>query len=219
MNFDVNMINNLMQMMSANKNTNFNANTNINTDTRPSYSHNSANENYKNVSTFASENGIGEKVDFERQDKGENSNNTSNILSMLKGIAPNNPLLQMLGVMGGNINANGNSNGANMDISQMLPLLMSIMGSKASNVKSNNVDNNINKNENNFDVGNDNIEINVGVDKDKNDNIDIQENAHIDDNCQYKTKTQQGLFNPVAFAGYEVLCTLCKLMLLCKSDS
>ncbi len=207
MNFDVNMLNGLMRMM--NENTNSNTNTNLSTDTGQSYSHNSANENNRNVSAFASENGIGEKVDFDGQNNRQYENKNANILSMLKSFAPNNPLLQMLGGMGGMSGGlSGNSNGSNMDISQMLPLIMSMMTSKGSNVKSKKEDDNKDKKGNNGDDA-----------KDKNNNKDIRENARVDDNCQEKTKTQQGLFKPVAFAGYDVICALCKLILFCKSDS
>ncbi len=221
MNFDINMISNLMKMMNSNVSTNCNVDANINTDTRQSHSCNCANENNKNVSAFASENGIGEKVDFDGQHKVQNENKNANILSMLKGFAPNNPLLQMLGGIGGmsgglngnsNVSAGGNSNGSNIDISQMLPLLMSMMGTKDSSAKNNNCDNKTNgniesKKENDF-----------VVDK-KNASQNEENFAQDSDYKDTKIKTQQALFQPVAFAGYEVLCTLCKLMLFCKSGS
>lgn len=239
MNIDMNMLANLMKMMNS-KNSNPPKQT----------------EKKGNVSAFVIQNGIGERVDY-------NNDNKGNLSSMLQGFGDTNPMLNML------------SNMNTTDFNQMLPLLMSMMNTKPNNINSqssgqNSASNNTNSNNENDRLSSkQNINSNdefksQTIEKDKPYEINNQSNTtSTNNNCKYgnlssvenvdknfdtyiesslvenddnycqshtididnyckedsKIKTQDGVFSPLAFAGYDVVCTLCKLYLLCKSNS
>lgn len=184
MNLDMNTISMLMQLLSQ-KNC---ENKTQNASQEPPNAHNSSertqDDKRSEQSAFARQNGIGEQIkfDFDKQEK------PSAQAEILKGLASQNPMLAML----------ANMQGGKADIASLLPLVTSIAnrqgGNKTANQNSQNNSTPQNAQNNPF-----------------------PQKKQEDLNCQNalqkeKEKTQRETFSPVAFAGYEVVSRLCRLL-------
>ncbi len=163
-------------------------------------------------SAFCTQNGIGEQVQpyRDKQEKGED---------IFDAIAGQNPIFNVLKAL-----KNGDA-----DTSSLLPVIMSLMQNTSTfsqqdkRTAENNPDDSIaNKNQPKSDCKNSDTKKVDNLEKeDKNTSITPQNasadvvNTENNDENTYKTnkeKTQRDMFAPVAFAGYEILCTLCALI-------
>ena len=132
-------------------------------------------------SAFALQNGIGEQVGLDFSTDGEKHNSTADFIN---GLSAQNPMLSLLGGM-----KNGKA-----DIASMLPLVMSLM-QKPKKDDCNNAPKS------------------ASCAKNESENRDdCKENSTNQTDRADQKETQQGVFSPVAFAGYEVISSLYTLI-------
>lgn len=149
-------------------------------------------------SAFARQNGIGEQIkfDFDKQEK------PSAQAEILKGLASQNPMLAML----------ANMQGGKADIASLLPLVTSIanrQGSKTANLNAQNGSASQNT-QNSYSPQN--LQNNSSPQNTQED-LNCQNARQSEkETSQNKEKTQRETFSPVAFAGYEVVSRLCRLL-------
>ncbi len=149
-------------------------------------------------SAFARQNGIGEQIkfDFDKQEK------PSAQAEILKGLASQNPMLAML----------ANMQGGKADIASLLPLVTSIanrQGGKTANLNAQN-DSASQNTQNSYSPQN--LQNNSSPRKTQAD-LNCQNARQSEkETSQEKAKTQRETFSPVAFAGYEVVSRLCRLL-------
>lgn len=185
MNFDANTIATLMQLLNADKQVG-NAENNAYNAPKTASTQSVDKSNVQNA--FYAQNGIGEQVRIDFSQSKQKSP-----LDMLD--AGQNPMLSLLKSLGGGKN----------DMSSMLPMLMSLMSKPSQksakpcddNSQSAPTSQNDNKNDTNQPSGSQNS---------TEGNQDVKKDA-----CNDK-KTQRDVFEPVAFAGYEVISTLAALL-------
>lgn len=183
MNLDMNTISMLMQLLTQ-KNGDNKAQNTAQEPPNEQYTHvRMQDDKYTETSTFARQNGIGEKtrLDFsniERQNDGK--------FDFIKNMAAQNPMFALLGNM-----QNGKA-----DVSSMLPLVMSMMQKSKTEKKNDDSASERNDENNKSDAA----DSSVTASKIENENASL------------KTETQREVFAPVAFAGYEVISYLCSLV-------
>jgi len=208
MNFDANTIATLMQLLNADKQVGITENNACNT--QKTVSTQSVDKSSVQ-NTFYAQNGIGEQVRIDFQ-----QNKPKSPIDMLD--AGQNPMLSMLKSLSGGKN----------DMSSMLPMLMSLMSkqpqksatpctdnSQSAPISQNgtqnnptppfnsqNLSNGNSNGTNNAPYGNQNTQSNTPFG-----NQNVPKNAPCDNK-----KTQRDVFEPVAFAGYEVISTLAALL-------
>lgn len=183
-------INVMAQLLSMILGGNKNEKTNTQNDTQP-----------KNTSVFAMQNGLGEQVDV--------SEKKNNMLDdILKNMSAQNPLLGLISSM-------QNSKG---DISSLLPLISSLMSKTQTQNNQENNEKNPQKNDENPSKTSENNTQNNSLDDNLNDENIVKSSELLSadkkdisgENLQ--EKTQQDLFAPVAFGGYQMLCLLYRLL-------
>ncbi len=183
MNLDMNTISMLMQLLTQ-KNGDNKAQNTAQEPPNEQYTHvRMQDDKYTETSAFARQNGIGEKT---RLDFSNIERQNDGKFDFIKNMAAQNPMFALLGNM-----QNGKA-----DVSSMLPLVMSMM-QKSKNEK---------KNDDSASERND--------EKNKSDAADssVTESKIENENANSKTETQREVFDPVAFAGYEVISYLCSLV-------
>lgn len=195
---DMNTISMLMQLLSQ-KNC---ENKTQNASQEPPNAHNSSertqDDKRSEQSAFARQNGIGEQIkfDFDKQEK------PSAQAEILKGLASQNPMLAML----------ANMQGGKADIASLLPLVTSIanrQGGKTANLNAQN-DSASQNTQNSYSPQN--LQNNSSPRKTQAD-LNCQNARQSEkETSQEKAKTQREMFSPVAFAGYEVVSRLCRLL-------
>lgn len=183
MNLDMNTISMLMQLLTQ-KNGDNKAQNTAQEPPNEQYTHvRMQDDKYTETSTFARQNGIGEKtrLDFsniERQNDGK--------FDFIKNMAAQNPMFALL----------GNMQNGKVDVSSMLPLVMSMMQKSKTEKKNDDSASERNDENNKSDAA----DSSVTASKIENENASL------------KTETQREVFAPVAFAGYEVISYLCSLV-------
>lgn len=183
MNLDMNTISMLMQLLTQ-KNGDNKAQNTAQEPPNEQYTHvRMQDDKYTETSAFARQNGIGEKT---RLDFSNAERQNDGKFDFIKNMAAQNPMFALLGNM-----QNGKA-----DVSSMLPLVMSMM-QKSKTEK---------KNDDSASERND--------EKNKSDAADSSVTASKieNENASLKTETQREVFDPVAFAGYEVISYLCSLV-------
>lgn len=183
MNLDMNTISMLMQLLTQ-KNGDNKAQNTAQKPPNEQYTHvRMQDDKYTETSAFARQNGIGEKT---RLDFSNIERQNDGKFDFIKNITAQNPMFALLGNM-----QNGKA-----DVSSMLPLVMSMM-QKSKTEK---------KNDDSASERND--------EKNKSDACDssVTESKIENENANSKTETQREVFDPVAFAGYEVISYLCSLV-------
>lgn len=183
MNLDMNTISILMQLLTQ-KNGDNKAQNTAQEPPNEQYTHvRMQDDKYTEPSAFARQNGIGEKT---RLDFSNIERQNDGKFDFIKNMAAQNPMFALLGNM-----QNGKA-----DVSSMLPLVMSMM-QKSKTEK---------KNDDSASERND--------EKNKSDAADSSVTASKieNENASLKTETQREVFDPVAFAGYEVISYLCSLV-------
>lgn len=183
MNLDMNTISMLMQLLTQ-KNGDNKAQNTAQEPPNEQYTHvRMQDDKYTETSAFARQNGIGEKT---RLDFSNIERQNDGKFDFIKNMAAQNPMFALLGNM-----QNGKT-----DVSSMLPLVMSMM-QKSKTEK---------KNDDSASERND--------EKNKSDAADSSVTASKieNENASLKTETQREVFDPVAFAGYEVISYLCSLV-------
>lgn len=183
MNLDMNTISMLMQLLTQ-KNGDNKAQNTAQEPPNEQYTHvRMQDDKYTETSAFARQNGIGEKT---RLDFSNIERQNDGKFDFIKNMAAQNPMFALLGNM-----QNGKA-----DVSSMLPLVMSMM-QKSKTEK---------KNDDSASERND--------EKNKSDAADssVTESKIENENANSKTETQREVFDPVAFAGYEVISYLCSLV-------
>lgn len=183
MNLDMNTISMLMQLLTQ-KNGDNKAQNTAQEPPNEQYTHvRMQDDKYTETSAFARQNGIGEKT---RLDFSNIERQNDGKFNFIKNMAAQNPMFALLGNM-----QNGKA-----DVSSMLPLVMSMM-QKSKTEKKNDDSSSERNDENNK---SDAADSSVTASKIENENASL------------KTETQQEVFAPVAFAGYEVISYLCSLV-------
>ncbi len=183
MNLDMNTISMLMQLLTQ-KNGDNKAQNTAQEPPNEQYTHvRMQDDKYTETSAFARQNGIGEKT---RLDFSNIERQNDGKFDFIKNMAAQNPMFALLGNM-----QNGKA-----DVSSILPLVMSMM-QKSKTEK---------KNDDSASERND--------EKNKSDACDssVTESKIENENANLKTETQREVFDPVAFAGYEVISYLCSLV-------
>lgn len=183
MNLDMNTISMLMQLLTQ-KNGDNKAQNTAQEPPNEQYTHvRMQDDKYTETSAFARQNGIGEKT---RLDFSNAERQNDGKFDFIKNMAAQNPMFALLGNM-----QNGKT-----DVSSMLPLVMSMM--QKSKTKKKNDDSASERND----------------EKNKSDAADSSVTASKieNENASLKTETQREVFDPVAFAGYEVISYLCSLV-------
>ena len=183
MNLDMNTISMLMQLLTQ-KNGDNKAQNTAQEPPNEQYAHvRMQDDKYTETSAFARQNGIGEKT---RLDFSNAERQNDGKFDFIKNMAAQNPMFALLGNM-----QNGKA-----DVSSMLPLVMSMM-QKSKTEK---------KNDDSASERND--------EKNKSDAADssVTESKIENENANLKTETQREVFDPIAFAGYEVISYLCSLV-------
>lgn len=183
MNLDMNTISMLMQLLTQ-KNGDNKAQNTAQEPPNEQYTHvRMQDDKYTETSAFARQNGIGEKT---RLDFSNIERQNDGKFDFIKNMAAQNPMFALLGNM-----QNGKA-----DVSSMLPLVMSMM-QKSKTEKKNDDSASERNDENN-----------------KSDAADssVTESKIENENANSKTETQREVFDPVAFAGYEVISYLCSLV-------
>ena len=198
MNFDVNTISTLMQMFSAMK---------------PPASESpkmqddaSVGKGGENVSVFAMQNGLGERVDIGGSKKSENKKSSP------QGAAMGNPMAAMLEMMTGS-KAQGGSGDM---LSTLMPMLMNVMGGRQTGAQANKTAQN---SSNNFggdqSVGNQNQSANNQNQRDNSNSRQSSseevEKSNNKNNCKPKPQPTHDKYEPIAFAGYTLISALNKL--------
>lgn len=183
MNLDMNTISMLMQLLTQ-KNGDNKAQNTAQEPPNEQYAHvRMQDDKYTETSAFARQNGIGEKT---RIDFSNIERQNDGKFDFIKNMAAQNPMFALLGNM-----QNGKA-----DVSSMLPLVMSMM-QKSKTEKKNDDSASERNDENNKSNAADSS---VTASKIENENASL------------KIETQQEVFAPVAFAGYEVISYLCSLV-------
>lgn len=198
MNLDMNTISMLMQLLSQKNCENKTQNASQEPPNAQNSSERTQDDKRSEQSAFARQNGIGEQIkfDFDKQEK------PSAQAEILKGLASQNPMLAML----------ANMQGGKADIASLLPLVTSIanrQGGKTANLNAQN-DSASQNTQNSYSPQN--LQNNSSPRKTQAD-LNCQNARQSEkETSQEKAKTQREMFSPVAFAGYEVVSRLCRLL-------
>lgn len=183
MNLDMNTISMLMQLLTQ-KNGDNKAQNTAQEPPNEQYTHvRMQDDKYTETSAFARQNGIGEKT---RLDFSNAERQNDGKFDLIKNMAAQNPMFALLGNM-----QNGKT-----DVSSMLPLVMSMMQKSKTEKKNDDSASERNDENNKSDAA----DSSVTASKIEN------------ENANSKTETQREVFDPVAFAGYEVISYLCSLV-------
>lgn len=198
MNLDMNTISMLMQLLSQKNCENKTQNASQEPPNAQNSSERTQDDKRSEQSAFARQNGIGEQIKFDF-DKHEKPSAQADIL---KGLASQNPMLAML----------ANMQGGKADIASLLPLVTSIanrQGSKTANLNAQNGSASQNT-QNSYSPQN--LQNNSSPQNTQED-LNCQNARQSEkETSQNKEKTQRETFSPVAFAGYEVVSRLCRLL-------
>lgn len=206
MNFDVNTLSALMQMMSAMK---------PRADEAPKPQDNSsASKSRENPSVFAMQNGLGETVEIGgKKSEKQNSQSQSNVMG--------NPMAAMLEMLTGSKSQN---NGGDM-LSSLMPMLMNMMGGRQAQAQSTQNAQNSNHNYSSGKTGYNQNSNGNSADNQSANTINAQNsnpfnaqdsnvenrNNKTENNCKMKTQPTQDKYEPIAFAGYTLISALNKL--------
>ncbi len=183
MNLDMNTISMLMQLLTQ-KNGDNKAQNTAQEPPNEQYTHvRMQDDKYTETSAFARQNGIGEKT---RLDFSNAERQNDGKFDFIKNMAAQNPMFALLGNM-----QNGKA-----DVSSMLPLVMSMMQKSKTEKKNDDSASERNDENNKSDASDSNV----------------TESKIENENANSKTETQREVFDPVAFAGYEVISYLCSLV-------
>lgn len=183
MNLDMNTISMLMQLLTQ-KNGDNKAQNTAQEPPNEQYAHvRMQDDKYTETSAFARQNGIGEKT---RLDFSNIERQNDGKFDFIKNMAAQNPMFALLGNM-----QNGKA-----DVSSMLPLVMSMMQKSKTEKKNDDSASERNDENNKSDASDSNV----------------TESKIENENANLKTETQREVFDPVAFAGYEVISYLCSLV-------
>lgn len=163
---------------------------------------NTSHTSKSNASAFAVQNGLGEQVTV------DNNQKSDTLGEILKNLSGQNPLLGLLGSM----------QGSNGDLSSLLTLVTSLMNKPKTQTSNND---NVKEKHTNCDANAKNQE-KTNMDNASNSEIENanENNSAADDfanACKnglkdLKEKTQRDLFAPVAFSGYKTMCALYNLI-------
>ena len=211
MNFDINTLSTLMQMMSAQK-PRESESVSPAGDSSTNYYQNPANPQGRAQSVFAMQNGLGQRIDLEPKPE-KKSQSASN---------PMSAIFDMMGGKGGGASADMMSN--------LLPMFMNMM-SKPAQVAS---DTTKNKHQENKTQGDqsfeqklknamDNVSNNqTGLKQDsptKNSDSDIhKQNMQNKQSNGVKSNISRDRYSPISFAGYALICSLNKLYMAKKYE-
>ncbi len=204
---DMNTISMLMQLLSQKNCENKTQNASQEPPNAQNSSERTQDDKRSEQSAFARQNGIGEQIkfDFDKQEK------PSAQAEILKGLASQNPMLAML----------ANMQGGKADIASLLPLVTSIANRQGGKTANLNAQNGSAQQNTQNDSASQNTQNSSSPQNLQNNSS--PEKMQEDLNCQNarqsekettqeKAKTQRETFSPVAFAGYEVVSRLCRLL-------
>lgn len=239
MNFDMNMLSALMQMFGSMRPSQGAQSSpdqsRGNAPNASDYRDKNTDGIYKNAQVsamqteFARNNGIGEKINLnfdgntdknDRQNDGQPAQtqgiggNQSAQNNFFQNLSSQNPMFALLQMMQG-------AKGSDMS-SALMPLIMNMMSPKGGkdmqekekNQNSQDKDNGTSASKN--DLNKNDVAGNEGCDTPDKNSADKKfsqkfSNDHSRENANKNKKTQTDIFNPIAFAGYELMSALCKL--------
>ena len=213
MNFDINTLSTLMQMMGSQKPRESEQHTNIGANYNANYN----NYNYAGAkdpsqmaqntsqSVFAMQNGLGQRVDIEPKTEKKSSSA--------------NPMSALFDMMSGGKGGSGDM------MSSLMPMFMNMMSSKPAKVAGGS--NNAKETNNDFEQklkeamdnasGNDSKQVDNGNNA-KNVNNKNNENMQNRQSTQVKRDYPHDRYSPISFAGYALICSLHKLYMSKKYE-
>ncbi|MDE6060949.1 MAG: hypothetical protein K2G31_05730 [Clostridia bacterium] len=199
MNFDVNTLSTLMQMMSAMK---------PRADESPKPQENSMeNKNRENPSVFAMQNGLGDTVEIGGSKKAESKKSPSQNASM------GNPMAAILEMLTGSKSQSG---GGDM-MSTLMPMLMNMMGGRQAQAQSSQNAQGSNNNSSGGNTGYNQNSNNNNANNQNSNSSDVKgsdveaRNEKAENNYKMKTQPTHDKYEPIAFAGYTLISALNKL--------